>query len=148
MAAGFEPGAAAKAGVDRWVEELGPVSHGRAVEIMKQSDLLFLPVPLGYYAKASLPGKLFEYLACARPIVAAVPQDSEVDQVLREVGGGLRVEPGDVPALAEVIRTWLRGSLQVPQAQGIERYSRGATARRLATVLQAAAQRQPLEPLR
>ncbi|RTL46515.1 MAG: glycosyltransferase [Burkholderiales bacterium] len=148
VAAGFEPGAAAQAGVGRWVEELGPVPHGRAVEIMKQSDLLFLPVPLGYYAKASLPGKLFEYLACARPILAAVPQDSEVDQVLREVGGGLRVEPGDVPALAQALRTWLQGGLQVPPAQGIERYSRGATARRLATVLAAAAERRPLEPLR
>lgn len=148
VAAGFEPGAAAKAGVSSWVQECGPVTHGRAVEIMKQSDLLFLPVPLGYYAKASLPGKLFEYLACARPILAAVPEGSEVDQVLREVGGGVRVEPGDVPALAQALRTWLQGGLQVAPAQGIERYSRAATARRLATVLDAAAERRALEPLR
>lgn len=148
VAAGFEPGAAAKAGVSAWVQECGPVTHGRAVEIMKQSDLLFLPVPLGYYAKASLPGKLFEYLACARPILAAVPEGSEVDQVLHEVGGGVRVEPGDVPLLAQALRTWLKGGLQVPPARDIERYSRAATARRLAAVLDAAAQGRTLEPLR
>lgn len=146
--AGFEPGAAERAGVSRWVSELGPVTHSRAVEMMKQSDVLYLPVPQGYYAKASLPGKLFEYLACGRPILAVVPELSEVDHVLREVGGGVRVEPGQVETLARTLLAWLRGEVQVPAAQGIERYSRGATARRLATVLDAAADRRALEPLR
>lgn len=146
--AGFEPGPAAQAGVGRWVREYGPVTHSRAVQIMKQSDLLFLPVPQGYYAKASLPSKLFEYLACGRPILAVVPEDSEVEHVLKDVGGGVRVDPGNVEVLAQALLSWLRGTLQVPPAQGIERYSRAATARRLATVLDAVADGRTLEPLR
>lgn len=146
--AGFDPGAAQKAGVSEWISELGPVSHARAVEIMKQADLLYLPVPSGYYATASLPGKLFEYLGCGRPILAVVPEVSEVSHVLNEVGGGVRVEPGDVAGLAQALLGWLRGEARVDPPQGIERYSRAATARRLATVLDAAADGRRLEPLR
>lgn len=147
QAAGFAPGAAAQAGVGEWVSELGPVTHARAVELMKQSDLLYLPVPTGFYAKASLPGKLFEYLGCGRPILAVVPEGSEVSHVLNEVGGGVRVEPGDVAGLAETLLGWLRGEASIAPASGIERYSRAANARRLARVLDAAAEGRALEPL-
>lgn len=147
-AAGFQPGPATEAGVTDWVRELGPVPHGRAVTLMKQADLLYLPVPTGYYATASLPGKLFEYLACGRPILAVVPAASEVAQVLDDTGGGVRVEPGDAASLAQTLLTWLRGEGRVEPPQGIDRYSRAATTRRLAQVLDAAAEGRRLEPLR
>jgi len=146
--AGFAPGRAAQMGIADWVEELGPVPHARAVELMKQSRLLYLPVPSGYYATASLPGKLFEYLACGRPILAVVPQHSEVAQVLGDVGGGMRVEPGDIDALAQALLSWLRGEAGVRSPQGIERFSRAATTRRLAQVLDGIADGRPIEPLR
>ncbi|WP_457324024.1 glycosyltransferase [Roseateles sp. P5_E11] len=148
QAAGFKPGPAAEAGVTAWVTELGPVPHGQAVTLMKQADLLYLPVPTGYYATASLPGKLFEYLGCGRPILAVVPEASEVAQVLNGTGGGVRVEPGDVAGLAQTLQRWLRGEASVDTPRDIERYSRAATARRLAGVLDAAADGRRLEPLR
>lgn len=148
QAAGFSPGPAVEAGVTEWVSEFGPVPHGQAVQLMKQADLLYLPVPSGYYATASLPGKLFEYLACGRPILAVVPESSEVAHVLNGTGGGLRIEPGDVAGMAQVLLGWLRGEAQVVPPQGIERYSRAATARRLASVLDAAVEGRRLDPLR
>lgn len=148
QAAGFQPGPAAEAGVTDWVSELGPVPHAQAVTLMKQADLLYLPVPSGYYAVASLPGKLFEYLACGRTILAVVPEGSEVAQVLEDTGGGVRVEPGDVAGLAQVLRAWLRGQGHVQPPHGIDRYSRAATTRRLAHVLDAAADGRSLEPLK
>ncbi|WP_457427316.1 glycosyltransferase [Roseateles sp. P5_E7] len=148
QAAGFKPGAAAEAGVTDWVTELGPVPHGQALTLMKQADLLYLPVPTGYYATASLPGKLFEYLGCGRPVLAVVPQGSEVARVLDDTGGGVRCEPGDVAGLAETLLGWLRGEARVAPSQGIARYSRAATTARLAQVLDAAAEGRVLEPLR
>lgn len=147
QAAGFKPGAAAEAGVTDWVTELGPVPHGQALALMKQADLLYLPVPTGFYAMASLPGKLFEYLGCGRPVLAVVPERSEVARVLEDTGGGVRCEPGDVAGLAEVLLGWLRGEARVAPPQGIDRYSRAATTARLAQVLDAAAEGRPLEPL-
>lgn len=148
QAAGFATGPAAEAGVADWVTELGPVPHGRALMLMKQADLLYLPVPSGYYATASLPGKLFEYLACGRPILAIVPERSEVARVLDDVGGGVRCEPGDVEGLANKLLGWLRGEAGAALPRGIERYSRASTTRRLAQVLDAAADGRSLEPLR
>lgn len=146
-AAGFAPGPAAEAGVTDWVTEFGPVPHGQALTLMKQADLLYLPVPTGYYATASLPGKLFEYLACGRPILAVVTERSEVARVLDEVGGGVRCEPGDVQGLARMLLGWLRGEASVAPPSGIERYSRAATAKHLAQVLTAAADGQAPESL-
>lgn len=148
QAAGFKPGPAAEAGVADMVSELGPVPHGQALMLMKQADVLYLPVPTGYYATASLPGKLFEYLGCGRPVLAVVPEASEVWRVLGDAGGGVRCEPGDVHALADLLLAWLRGEARVAPPSGIERYSRAETSRRLARVLDAAADGRPLEPLR
>jgi len=148
QAAGFKPGHAAESGVTDCVTELGPVSHGQALALMKQADLLYLPVPKGYYAMASLPGKLFEYLGCGQPVLAVVPERSEVDLVLRETGGGMRCEPGDVAGLAQTLLGWLRGEVSVAPPRGIEHYSRAATTRRLAQVLDAAVEGRVLEPLR
>jgi hypothetical protein len=76
-----------------------------------------------------------------------VPPDSEVAQVLNEVGGGQRVEPGDARSLAALLLTWLRGEAAVAPATGVQRYTRDATTQRLALVLDAAADRRVLEPL-
>ena len=148
QAAGFTVGPATEAGVTEWVSELGPVPHGQAVTLMKQADLLYLPVPSGYYANASLPGKLFEYLACGRPILAVVPEASEVAQVLSDTGGGVRIEPGDVAGLARVLLSWLRGEACLGPPKGIDRYSRATTTRRLASILDAAADGLRMEALR
>jgi hypothetical protein len=68
--------------------------------------------------------------------------------VLNETGGGVRIEPGDVDSLAQTLLCWLRGDARVQPAQGIDRFSRAATTRRLAQVLDAAAEGRRLEPLK
>ncbi len=137
-AAGFAPGPARQFGVDELVEELGPVPHEVALKLMIRSDALYLPVPLGYYATASLPGKLFEYLGSGRPIIAMVPQDSEVARVTQEVGGSLRIEPGDVPALAHMLDKLCQGKgnavFSERRPEKLARYTRAATTRALAGV--------------
>lgn len=46
--------------------------------------------------------KVFEYLSCGRPVVAAV--GGETARVIEESGGGIVVPPGDASAMAEAIR--------------------------------------------
>lgn len=148
-AAGFKPGPAREFGVDDVVEELGPVPHERALELMRGADMLFLPVPEGFYATASLPGKLFEYLGSGRPILAAVPPASEVARVVEDVGGSLRIDPGDDTRLAQVLAELCEGRSQFAplRPERLERYTRAATTRMLAQVFDAAQRGVPLEPL-
>lgn len=137
-AAGFTPGPAHKFGVDDIVQELGQVSHERALELMCRADALYLPVSLGFYATASLPGKLFEYLGSGRPILAMVPSVSEVARVLDEVGGSLRLAPGDEPALASVLEQLCarrtEGMFSERRPDRLAQYTRASTTRALTDV--------------
>lgn len=88
----------------------------------------------------TIPVKLFDYLACGRPVVAAVSGDAA--RVVEESGGGVVVPPGDGAALADAIvelagdperRTRL-GAAGPPFVEA--RYSRRAVGARLLGVLE------------
>jgi hypothetical protein len=149
VTAGYAPGPAAEFGIEDIVEELGRVPHLRAVQIMKTADMLYLPVSDGYYADASLPGKLFEYLGSTTPLVAAVPAGSEVARVLADVGGSARVEPGDDAALARVLERLCQGDaaslLSERRPERLERYTRRSITGSLAEVLNAACSGESIE---
>jgi hypothetical protein len=142
VTAGFSPGPAQQFGIEDVVEELGRVDHLRAVQIMKTADMLYLPVSDGYYANASLPGKLFEYLGSTTPIVASVPAASEVARVLSDVGGSVRVDPDDDEALARVLELLSQGDaaalLSARRPERLQSYTRRSITKSLSEVFSAA----------
>jgi hypothetical protein len=88
-----------------------------------------------------LSGKVFEYLAAERPILAAVPPDGAAADLIREIGAGVVAAADDVPALTaaltELYRKWQAGALNgTPlSADDRERLGRGARVEELADVL-------------
>lgn len=54
-------------------------------------------------AGLAVPCKLYGILASGRPVIAAVPADSEIARVVREENCGLLVQPGDAVMLARAI---------------------------------------------
>jgi hypothetical protein len=50
-----------------------------------------------------LSGKVFEYLAAERPILALVPTSGAAARLLDDTGAGIVVDPGDVPAITASI---------------------------------------------
>ena len=139
VAAGFAPGHARRLGVDDVVQEPGPIPHSEAIDLMCNASLLYLSVPNGFYAKASLPGKLFEYIASGRPVLASVPPDSEVAAVLAKVGGALCVAPGNVQQLVDTLAKLCETgghdifTSLVPAA--VAQYTRKSLTGKLATIL-------------
>jgi glycosyltransferase involved in cell wall biosynthesis len=145
--AGFTPGRAQEYGIGDFVEELGPVPHGQAIELMMRSNALYLPVSTGFYENASIPGKLFEYLGSGRPILASATPDSEVATVLASVGGALCVLPGDIQNLAHSLericnrdRLDLFFSPRLPNA--VAQYTRSSLSKKLAGLLDSLAKSQ------
>ena len=66
----------------------GYLPHVDTIRMLRTADLLFLPMqslPAGERA-GLVPGKTYEYLAAARPILAAVP-DGDAREILRDAGG-------------------------------------------------------------
>jgi glycosyltransferase involved in cell wall biosynthesis len=91
--------------------------------------------------RAVLSGKVFEYLAAERPILAAVPPDGEAARLLRETGAGIVVPSDDVEAikaaLAGLVARWKAGRLNGNALTGDQRdrLSRRARAEDFAELL-------------
>ena len=84
---------AIRASLDRYglgevIDEAGVVTHAEAVAEMAAADLLFLSIEPVANADGILTGKLYEYLASGRPVLALGPPDGDAARLLRDVSGG------------------------------------------------------------
>ena len=137
MAAGFEPGPAHERGLSDYVDELGVLSHDDAVALMRSADVLYLRNFEGIRQEWCLPGKIFEYLATGRPLLAVTRPDGEAGRLIERIGGGVVIDPTDTVGLLRTLTVALRrGALEVPpQDQGLLRaFERPALTRLLASV--------------
>jgi glycosyltransferase involved in cell wall biosynthesis len=122
------------------VEAVGPVDHRMATQEMVDADVLLLVIGAG--GQAGLPGKIFEYMASGRPILATVPKGSEAGAMLDQAGGAVVVDHADVPGIAQAIRDlhrqWREGCLPLRRNDAyVAQFERRQLARRLAEVLSA-----------
>jgi glycosyltransferase involved in cell wall biosynthesis len=125
--------------------ELHPyVPRREALRLQRDSDALLLLIPeAGGRGQGVLSGKVFEYLAAERPILAAVPPEGAAAELIREVGAGLVAPPDDVAALTAALSdlhaSWSAGTLDgTPLSpEDRERLGRGARVEELAELLQA-----------
>ena len=66
-----------------------------------------------------LSGKVFEYLAAERPILALVPPDGAAAGLLRDTGVGVVVAPDDVDGIERELTAlrdrWRAGQLAAPE---------------------------------
>jgi hypothetical protein len=76
----------------------------------------------------SVPGKLFEYMATGKPILAVAAPGSEVDQILGETGAGVAAAPdirGVQAMLMRAFEAWRDGrKLLDTSATPVRRYER------------------------
>jgi len=133
-------------GLGERIELLGDVSRRRSLELQRDSDVLLLLVPeSGGRGRGVLTGKIFEYLAAERPILAAVPPDGAAARLVLDTGAGVVAPSDDVAALREALldlhRRWREGSLDgTPlSAEWRKRLSRGGRAEELAELLRSVA---------
>jgi glycosyltransferase involved in cell wall biosynthesis len=129
-------------GLTAQIEVLPHVPRRRALELQRDSEALLLLLPeAGGRGKTVPSGKIFEYLAAERPILAAVPPDGAAAQLVREAGAGVVVPPDDVDSIASalggLVKRWEAGALNgtplPPELR--ERLSRQARTRELAELL-------------
>ncbi len=127
--------------------ELHPyVPRRRSLELQRDSEALLLLIPeAGGRGRGVLSGKVFEYLAAERPILAAVPPDGAAAALIRDTGAGLVVPPEDVGALRDALLELerrrrageLAGTPLSPEDR--ERLSRAARVEELADLLRSLA---------
>jgi glycosyltransferase involved in cell wall biosynthesis len=126
--------------VEKVVSFKGHLPHAQAIQVLMDSDVLFLPIQAETTGQRSyiLSGKAFEYLATGRPILGAVPE-GDLSDLLRRVRAGWCVHPRDVGAmkslLEELIEKKLAGTLHAdPDRAFIKQFERRELTRRMAEV--------------
>lgn len=133
--------------VERW-RELGvrnlsvhpPIAKDRTRAFYNACDLCLVPLaPVPIFSE-TVPSKIFEVMACERPVLASVA--GEAARIMEESGGGMVSPPGDAAAMADAILA-LRARGREERAQMgrrgreyvVRHYSRDALAARYLEIL-------------
>jgi glycosyltransferase involved in cell wall biosynthesis len=123
------------------IEVIPFVPRRRSLELQRDSEaLLLVAAEAGGRGTGVIPGKVFEYLAAERPILAAVPPDGAAARLIEEIGAGVVAGVDDVDALRaallELHGRWMRGALDVELSdEARDRVSRRARVGELAQLI-------------
>lgn len=82
---------------------IGPQPHSSMPEFLQLADLVILPQRKTAYAEAQVPGKVFEAMAMAKPIIAT--QVSDMPEILENCG--ILIQPNRPEAMAEAVQLLL-----------------------------------------
>lgn len=75
--------------------------HSRMPSIISLSDVCLVPLKKNDLFRNALPSKMFEYMACGRPIVLSIQGEAEI--LIREANAGIAVEPENAEVIAEAV---------------------------------------------
>ncbi len=74
-----------KIGFQERIEFVGPVSHSNAIKELNSSDALLFIIPRGENEEGIITGKIYEYLASKKPILAIGPKNGEASRILNKL---------------------------------------------------------------
>lgn len=126
------------AGLDQHLNIKGYVPHKTALGIQKRSQVLLLVEINSEITKGIIPGKLFEYLAAHRPILAVGPEDWDVKRILFETGAGNSFNYNETGSLKDRILEYYelyKKANLISNSRNIDRYSRRFLTKKLAELL-------------
>lgn len=125
-------------GLTAYVELTAYVSHSEALQLQQKSQILLLAEIDSEETKGIIPGKLFEYMAAKRPILAIGPQNWDVENIISDTNSGKTFRYSEEKELKKILLLWFdsykKQSLAV-SANMIEQYSRKALTKKLVNEL-------------
>lgn len=135
--------ATARAGIEQngllpYTNFMGYLPHNEAIEAQMQSAALLLLVNQSPNALGIQTGKVFEYMAAGRPIIAVGPIGGDTHQLMNETKAGVFVDYTSEDSIREGIDTlwsWYSENFVGFSPSGFERYSRKALTRKVAGLL-------------
>jgi glycosyltransferase involved in cell wall biosynthesis len=111
------------------------LAHSDAIRAQRRSQVLLLVEINEEHTKGIIPGKLFEYMAAGRPVLAIGPEDWEAGALVRETDSGEVFTFEMKKELKRTLRAWFRAyqkSSLDTNSQAIEKYSRKSLTGKLA----------------
>ena len=120
------------------VTYLGYVSHQEALKYQRSSQMLLLIEIDSYETIGIIPGKVFEYMAAERPIIAIGPDEADVSKIIKETNTGNYFNYEEKEELKNYIlnsyNNYLNKSLNI-NGIGLQYYSRKKLTEKLAQII-------------
>jgi glycosyltransferase involved in cell wall biosynthesis len=125
----------AEAGLGDAVRHLGYLPRSQVLALQRAARALVL---ITSDARGEATGKLYEYLAAGRPIIALADRN-EAARIVTETGTGVTIPPHDLDAITAAIRRAIDGELERHYSpHGLEPYRYPAPAERMADAVERA----------
>ena len=122
-------------GLGEFIELIPYVEHKKAIELQQSSQVLLLLEIDSKDTRGIIPGKLFEYMAARRPILAIGPKGWEAGHLVQQTGSGSYFHYEDHDAIKSQIIQWFQlyqlGKLEA-EGNSIEKYTRRSLSKVLA----------------
>ena len=104
------------------------VPHDEIINIMGSSQVLLLSIERTNDSHGIIPGKLYEYIASERPVLAIGPSDADSSKIIQETNSGEFFEFDDFEGVKNFIekayKNFLNGNLNVNSNNEIKKFSR------------------------
>lgn len=121
-------------GLEPYLKQFQYVPHASALEKQRHAQVLLLLEIDAEQTRGIIPGKLFEYMAASRPVLAIGPEGWEAGELLERCGCGACFGYGDREAIESKIMEWYRAyreGMLVVQGEGVAQFHRRALTERL-----------------
>ena len=122
-------------GLDEFIKLIPYVEHQKAIQLQRRAQILLLIEIDSEETKGIIPGKLFEYLAARRPILAIGPQQWEAGEMVRQTASGGYFLYDDKEGIKSQILLWheqfVKGELKL-QDVSLDRFTRRELSKNLA----------------
>lgn len=126
------------AGLGPFLEHQGYVAHEQALILQREARVLLLLEINKEETRGIIPGKLFEYMAARRPVLAIGPEGWEAGELLEESGAGKVFTYKDkAPLKAALIALYEDYNQEKvePENTDLEKFTRRALTKRLANII-------------
>ena len=113
--------------------------HNEGLAELSKSQVLLLPLNDAPNVKGILPGKMYEYMALRRPILALGPTDADYAKILRETNAGVPLGFTNVEGIKETLMQYFKLFKEkklIIQSGAIEKYSRKNLAEQFVNLIQ------------
>ncbi len=121
-----------------YLTKINYLSHDKIVKFQKQARVLLLLIPNTDNSKLIITGKLFEYLAAGRPVLAIGPTDGDAAEIINDMKAGMISGFGDNNRLKNNIlalyHNYKKGELQINKGD-VSKYSRKNLTKELVNLL-------------
>lgn len=128
-----------------WIEFFPYIPHNEVITEQRKATILLLSINRGPTAQGIIPGKLFEYLALAKPILCMGPIHGDSAIIVKQSGAGVVVDYDDLQGfkreILNLFELYKAGNLKV-NSDGIKQYSRRKLCGEIAKILNEISEKQ------